>query len=410
MPATVSPDAFSAPAGAGRLAQNILAFCRLLRAAGLRVGPGTMLDAVAAVEVAGIGGREDLYWTLHAVLVSRRDDHAVFDEVFRRFWRRRSGSDKLMELLSPVAVPLAPPPPKPGLRRVEEAFSAAAAPPQEPPAEMEVDARLTASDTDLLRTRDFAQMSAAELAEARRRIAALRMPDDRARTRRLVADPRGGRFDLRAAIRASLATGGDLVPLRRRGPRERPPPVVALVDISGSMSDYARPVLHFLHALTARRRVETFLFGTRLTNVSRALRHRDADAALAEVGRAAPDWSGGTRIATSLHAFNKDWSRRVLAQNPVVLLVTDGLERDADETLAREMDRLHRSCRRLVWLNPLLRYAGFEPRARGVKAMLPHVDDFRPVHDLASLEALVEALSQPPDAAARRRLPVAVPA
>ncbi|WP_341987581.1 VWA domain-containing protein [Azorhizobium sp. AG788] len=381
----------------GRLAQNVLYFGRALRAAGLGVGPGTMLDAAEAMRIAGIGSREDLYWTLHAVFVSRREDHAVFDQAFQLFWRRRAAGDKLMALLSPVAVPVAPQAPKPGLRRVEEAFFAGGNKPQpEAPPEIEVDARLTASDADVLRTRDFAQMSAEELEQARCRIAALNMPDDRVRTRRLTPDPRGRLVDMRAALRASLATGGAFIPLRRRGPSERPPPVVALVDISGSMSDYARPVLHFLHALTARRRVETFLFGTRLTNVSRALRHRDGDAALAGVAQMVPDWSGGTRIAPSLRAFNKDWSRRVMAQNPVVLLVTDGLERDADDTLSREMDRLHRSCRRLVWLNPLLRYAAFEPRARGVKAMLPHVDEFRPVHDLASLEGLVKALSGAP--------------
>ncbi len=393
-----------------RLAQNILYFGRALRAAGLAVGPGTVLDAAEAVRLAGLGSREDLYWTLHAVFVSRREDHAVFDQAFHLFWRRRSGADKLMALLSPVAVPVAPAPPQPGLRRVEEAFASGVQKPKpEAPPEMEVDARLTASDADVLRTRDFAQMSAAELAEARRRIAGLRFPDDQIRTRRLTPDPRGHLLDLRAALRASLATGGDFMPLRRRGPKLRPSPVVALLDISGSMSDYARPVLQFLHALGARRRVETFLFGTRLTNVSRALRHRDGDAALAAVAQAAPDWSGGTRIAPSLRAFNKDWSRRVLAQNPVVLLVTDGLERDADETLAREMDRLHRSCRRLIWLNPLLRYAGFEPRARGVKAMLPHVDEFRPVHDLASLDGLVEALARPPAQAKAERRAAMVP-
>lgn len=381
----------------GRLAQNLLYFGRALRTAGMAVGPGVMLDAAEAMRIAGLGSRADLYWTLHAVFVSRREDHVVFDQAFDLFWRRRSAGDKLMALLSPVAVPTAPQPAKPGARRVEEAFFAGSktSEPEAPP-EVEVDARLTASDADVLRTRDFAQMSAAELEQARRRIAALRMPDDQVATRRLTPDPHGRRVDMRAALRASLATGGTFIPLRTRAPTHRPPPVVALLDISGSMSDYARPVLHFLHALGARRRVHTFLFGTRLTNVSRALRHRDVDAALAGVAELVPDWSGGTRIAPSLRAFNKDWSRRVLAQNPVVLLVTDGLERDPDDTLAREMDRLHRSCRRLVWLNPLLRYAAFEPRARGVKAMLPHVDEFRPVHDLASLEGLVEALSQPP--------------
>ena len=179
-------------------------------------------------------------------------------------------------------------------------------------------------------------------------------------------------------------------------PRLRPPPVVALVDISGSMADYSRPILHFLHALAAKRRVSTFLFGTRLTNVTRAMRRRDPDAALEAVAQTARDWAGGTRIAPSLRAFNRLWSRRVMAQNPVVLLFTDGLERDADPELAAEMARLRRSCRRLVWLNPLLRYEGFEPKARGVAAMLPHVDDFRPVHDLKSLENLIAALTSAP--------------
>jgi uncharacterized protein with von Willebrand factor type A (vWA) domain len=180
---------------------------------------------------------------------------------------------------------------------------------------------------------------------------------------------------------------------RFKAPRRRAPPLVALVDISGSMADYSRAILHFLHALSRTRRVHVFLFGTRLTNVTRALQRRDPDAALAAVAGAASDWAGGTRIGASLHAFNKLWSRRVLGQNPVVLLITDGLERDPDARLEAEIDRLHRSCRRLVWLNPLLRYAGFEPKARGIRALLPHVDEFRPVHDLSSLEALVRALS-----------------
>ncbi len=173
--------------------------------------------------------------------------------------------------------------------------------------------------------------------------------------------------------------GGDFIDLRFIGPKTKPPPIVALLDISGSMSQYSRVFLHFLHALTdARKRVSTFLFGTRLTNVTRALRERDPDDALASCSAAVPDWSGGTRIASSLRAFNKLWARRVLTQGAIVLLITDGLERDADDTLAFEIDRLHRSCRRLIWLNPLLRFEGFEARARGIKTMLPYVDEFRP--------------------------------
>ncbi|HQS49833.1 MAG TPA: VWA domain-containing protein, partial [Xanthobacteraceae bacterium] len=229
-----------------------------------------------------------------------------------------------------------------------------------------------------------------------------RLPDNEIATRRLKADKKGATFDLRASLRASLASGGAFMALRKRGPRARPRPVVALVDISGSMADYSRPVLHFLHALTERRgRVHTFLFGTRLTNVTRVLRHRDPDEALEKAGQAARDWSGGTRIAASLRAFNKIWSRRVMGQNPIVLLITDGLERDADAMLEVEMDRLRRSGHRLIWLNPLLRYDRFEPKARGIRAMLPHVDAFRPVHNLASLEALVSALAEEADERAR---------
>jgi len=381
----------------GRLADNIVYFGRALRAAGLPVGPGTVLDAVAALEIAGVGRREDVYWTLHAVFVSRREHHEVFDQAFHVFWRRRGRVEKLISMLSPTAPPRAAAARKTLLRRVEEAlFAGVGSERKSEKPVVEVEARLSASAEDVLRTKDFAQMSADEAREARRRIALLRMPDDAAPTRRQVPDARGARLDLRASLRAGLATGGLFLPLKRRGPARRPPPIVALVDISGSMADYSRPILHFLHALTERRTVHTFLFGTRLTNVTRALRHRDPDAALVEVAASAQDWSGGTRIAASLRAFNKEWSRRVLGQNPIVLLVTDGLERDVDATLEQEIDRLHRSCRRLVWLNPLLRFDGFAPRARGVKALLPHVDEFRPVHDLASLEALVAALSAPP--------------
>ncbi|MFS8038441.1 vWA domain-containing protein [Xanthobacter sp. AM11] len=376
------------------LPENIAYFGRALRAAGLPVGPGRILDAVAALEAGGIGGRADVYWTLHALFVSRHEDSAVFDQAFRLFWRRRAHQEKLMALLSPVAVPARAQKRESILKRVEEAlFAGIGTPRPQEKARLEVEARLAASAEDVLRTRDFAQMSAAELRQACARIAALRMPDDRARTRRLRPDPRGRLADFRASLRAGLASGGDLLPLKRRGVVHRPPPVVALVDISGSMADYSRPILSFLHALGERRQVSTFLFGTRLTNVTRALKRRDPDAALAAVAGAAQDWAGGTRIGPSLHAFNKAWSRRVLAQDPVVLLFTDGLERDADAQLSAEMDRLHRSCRRLVWLNPLLRFAAFEPKARGVAAMLPHVDDFRPVHDLKSLEALAAALA-----------------
>jgi uncharacterized protein with von Willebrand factor type A (vWA) domain len=280
-------------------------------------------------------------------------------------------------------------------RRVEEALGLQKrAPKNQKPPETSFDMRGTVSDVETLRRKDFAQMSAAELEHARRLIADLRMPDDETFTRRFAASSRG-RIDLARTLRASVRSGGDLIELRFRAPRTRKPPIVVLVDISGSMSDYSRPLLQFLHALTAKRRnVSSFLFGTRLTNVARALKTRDADEALALCSQSASDWSGGTRIASALEEFNKRWSRRVLSQGAVVLLVTDGLEREGGGVLTREIDRLHRSCRRLIWLNPLLRFGGFEARAAGIRAMLPHVDEMRPVHDLASLQSLCLALTE----------------
>ena len=250
------------------------------------------------------------------------------------------------------------------------------------------------SDREVLQGKDFALMSAAEIARAKEAIARMALSLDEVRTRRLAPDRHGHALDMRRTLRASMKAGGALIDLRYRGPKTRLPPIVALLDISGSMGEYTRLFLHFLHAVTdARKRVHSFLFGTRLTNVTRALRAKDPDEALAAVSLSVADWSGGTRIATSLHAFNKQWARRVLTQGAIVLLITDGLERDPDDRLAFEIDRLHRSCRRLIWLNPLLRFEGFAPKARGVQAMLPHVDEFRPVHNLRSIEELCRALS-----------------
>ena len=206
--------------------------------------------------------------------------------------------------------------------------------------------------------------------------------------------PTPGRIDARQTLRASLRTGGDLILLRHRRREQKRPPVVVLCDISGSMSGYTRVLLHFFHALSRQRRVTTFLFGTRLTNVTRQLRHRDIDEALAATSGAVADWSGGTRITAAIDAFNRLWSRRVLGQGAIVLLVTDGLERDGVEDLAEAMDRLHRSARRVVWLNPLLGYEGFEAKASGIRAMLPHVDEVRTVHSLESVAELCQALGR----------------
>jgi uncharacterized protein with von Willebrand factor type A (vWA) domain len=380
----------------GRLAENILYFARALRAAGMPVGPGAVLDALQALQVAGVGTREDFYWTLHAVFVKRHEHTVLFDQAFRIFFRKRGLIDKMIASMLPETLPTAPKPPEAGAQRIQDAlFAAATAREQE--REVEIDARLTVSDREVLQKKDFAQMTAAEITAAKDAIARLALPLDLVKTRRMATSRRGHLIDIRRTLRASMKAGGAIIDLKYLGPREKEPPIVALLDISGSMSQYTRLFLHFLHAITdARKRVTTFLFGTRLTNVTRAIRQRDPDEALASCSAHVMDWAGGTRIATSLRAFNKQWARRVLTQGAVVLLITDGLERDADDTLAFEMDRLHRSCRRLIWLNPLLRFEGFEARAKGVKTMLPYVDELRPIHNLDSMAELVRALSGAP--------------
>nr|WP_255616618.1 VWA domain-containing protein [Microvirga puerhi] len=377
------------------MAANVAYFARALRIAGLAVGPGAVLDAIAAVEAARIGTREDFYWTLHAVFVKRHEQSVLFDQAFRIFWRRRALIEKLIAQMSPVA-PGGHEDKKPqaGALRVAEAL---AVPRHEQPERIErteFSARLTVSDREVLRTKDFAQMSASEIATAKHLIAEMSLPHDEIATRRLLPDPRGRRIDLRRTFRLSLRGGGAGIDLARRSPALRHAPIVALVDISGSMAEYSRLFLHFLHAIAEkRRRVHSFVFATRLTNISRELTSRDQDEALARASKLVQDWEGGTRIAHALHDFNRYWSRRVLGQGAIVLLFTDGLEREVSTELTFEMDRLKRSCRRVIWLNPLLRFDGFEARAAGIRAMLPYVDEFRPIHNLTSMEELCRALS-----------------
>jgi uncharacterized protein len=382
------------PVSQGRLSENILYFARALRAAGIPVGPGAVLDALEALSVANVGTRDDFYWTLHAVFVKRHEHTILFDQAFRIFFRKRGYIEKMIASMLPEIAPGSPKAPPPGAQRIQEALFSGLNERDQSKSEVEVDARLTVSDQEILQKKDFAQMSAAEIAAAKEAIARLTLPLDEVRTRRLAPNRHGHIIDVRRTLRASMKAGGALIDLKYLGPRVKEPPIVALLDISGSMSEYTRLFLHFLHAVAdARKRVTTFLFGTRLTNVTRAIRQRDPDEALAACSANVADWSGGTRIATSLHTFNKQWARRVLTQGAVVLLITDGLERDADDTLAFEIDRLHRSCRRLIWLNPLLRFHGFEARAKGVQTMLPHVDELRPIHNLESMTDLVRALS-----------------
>ena len=388
----------TAPADGGALVANIMHFARVLRAAGLPIGPGKVLDAIRAVRVVGLSNRPDFYWCLHAVFVNRRDQRELFDQAFHVFWRNPQILERMMALVLPSMRQADDAERARVSRRLADALNAGQAPQTRETTEPETpdfDMAMTWSDRDVLRHMDFETMSAAEFSRAKAAIAAMRLPQMDVPTRRFRPDPAGRRIDMRATLRAALRSGGN-IPLRRRARRQRRPPLVILCDISGSMSQYSRMLLHFMHvASNDRDRVHAFLFGTRLTNITRYLRHRDVDLALEKIGEAAPDWSGGTRIGHALDSFNRFWSRRVLGQGAVVLLISDGLERDATDLLERAMERLHKSCRRLIWLNPLLRYEGFAPRAQGARAMLPHVDDFRPVHNLESLEQLTAALGRP---------------
>ena len=381
----------------GLLPANIMHFARLLRRAGLPVGPSDMLAAQAAAQLVDIGNRAQVRTALRATMVHRHEHQDLFEQAFRMFWRdpTAAATARAMDLLSggkeqpPEKAP-------PGSRRLAEAMEPRRDPPPEAKREEKIEAMLTVSERERLQTMDFEAMSADEIAQAKTEIKKLVLPLDLRRTRRRRPDPNGPHTDLRATIRNSMRHGGEICDIAATRKGERPPPLVVLCDISGSMNRYAQILLHFLHAVANdREHVHTFLFGTRLSNITRQLRHRDPEVAFQMVSHAVPDWSGGTRIGEAVEHFNRDWGRRVLGQGAVVLLVTDGLDRDGAKGLAENMDRLHRSCTRLVWLNPLLRWDGFQPKSQGIRAMLPHVDEFRPVHNLASLRDLVATLSRP---------------
>jgi len=390
------------------LAANVLHFARLLRRSGLPVGPADMLAAQEALTLVGIGSRAQVRTALRATMVHRHEHQPVFDQAFTLFWRDPAAAKHgaAMAMLEGQKE-------KPdhraaaGSRRVAEAFAPRREPPKPPEEEPpQIDAVLTVSESERLQAMDFEQMGADEIALAKQEIRRLHLPLDLRRTRRTRPSARGSAIDLRATLRTSLRQGGEILTLARTARVVRPPPLVVLCDISGSMSRYAQILLHFLHAVANDRdRVSVFLFGTRLSNITRQLRHRDPEVAFQMVAGIVPDWSGGTRIGEALELFNRHWAKRVLAQGAVVLLVTDGLDRDGAAGLAENMDRLHRSCRRLIWLNPLLRWDGFEPKSQGIRAMLPHVDEFRPVHNLASLRSLIDLLSRPAPMRTERIMP-----
>ena len=383
-----------------KLVTNIMHFGRVLRSTGMPVGPGKILDAVNAVQTVTATNRRDFYWALHAVFVNRRDQHEIFDQAFHIFWRDPRLLERMLGLLMPQGAGDEDDGPEPEApsRRIAEAMSPGKDEgnddQEEKEPELEVEATLTASANELLQKMDFEDMSADEIAKAKTAISRMRLTIQNVKTRRFQASHRIDKIDMRSTLRAAMRSGGSVIPLQYRSRRRRTPPLVILCDISGSMGRYTRMLLHFMHAITNDRdRVSTFLFGTRLTNVTRHLRNKDIDIALMKCTDSVEDWSGGTRIGDSLKGFNQYWSRRVLGQGAVMLLISDGLDRDAGRGLAAEMERLHKSCRRLIWVNPLLRFEGFEPKSQGIRAILPHVDEFRPVHNLESLTELIEVLN-----------------
>ncbi|UWQ89920.1 VWA domain-containing protein [Aliisedimentitalea scapharcae] len=400
-----------------KLAQNITHFARALRKAGLPIGPGRVIDAIGAVAAAGFTSRDDFYWALHACFVSKPEHRTVFAQVFRLYWRNPQYLEHMMAAMLPairgVQEERAA---DPGEKRAAEALldgirpeEAPAGEEEEDGTEIEVDASMTISAEERLRSLDFEQMSTEEVARAKRMLAQLQLPVKPIKSRRRQVALLGQHPDWHRTLRQSLRQGGELRDMARATPRERWPNLVVLCDISGSMSQYSRVILHFLHAVSNAKgagwaKVHAFTFGTRLTNITRHLRQRDVDAALAAAGAEAQDWEGGTRIGQCLHSFNRDWSRRVMGRGAVVLLITDGLDRDDPDALSREMQRLTLSARRLIWLNPLLRWDGFAPKAQGIRAMLPHVDSFRAGHSIASLEELAEVISRSDDVGEKARL------
>jgi len=379
----------------GRLADNILLFCRTLRHAGLPIGPGRVIEAGSAVLRSGIERRDDFYYALRAVLVSDPAQFRLFDQAFHIYFRNPRLLERMMGLLLPTIeresedgnTELA-------VRRLMESLTADETS-DDNDTIIEIDRSASYSRRELLRHRDFEQMSLQEQSEAKQ---LLREEIDIIKdvpTRRFRPHPFGHRYDLRRSMQLMLRNNGQLIELAKKKRRLRPPALVLICDISGSMSSYSRIFLHFAHALSSHRQtVHSFVFGTRLTNISHRLLDKDVDRALAQVSDEVQDWDGGTRIADCLERFNVDWGRRVLSGHSVVILLSDGLERDSDSDLEFQMQRLQRTCDQLIWMNPMLRYQHFEAKAMGIRTMLPHVDLFLPAHNLESLTRLGQILRQ----------------
>ena len=382
------------------LAENLIHFSRILRDTGMAVGPDRVLAAIAAVEAVGLERREDVRAALAAVMLERHEQQTLFDAAFDAFFRDPKLLEQMMYLLLPKVQGRGEKQNPPRANRLAEALAAPApkreARPENPAAQDEIrfETEFSFSECERLAQADFESMTTAEYEMAKKLAEQAPLPVLPVKRRRHEASARGT-LDLRRMLQGMARQPHTLSPAFTQ-PRRELPPLVVLIDISGSMERYSRLFLHYVHGLTRRHlKVHTFVFGTRLTNITRCLRHRDPDVALKQADELVHDWKGGTRIATSLDEFNRRWARRVLGGNAAVLLVSDGLERDDSGALAQAAAQLHRMAHQLVWLNPLLRFAGFEPRAAGIRTLLAHVDRFLPVHNLASLADLAQALRKP---------------
>lgn len=377
---------------ASYLAANIVQFARLLRNAGFKLGPSAVLDTLSALQVIDLGSRQQVRAALQAVLVSRTEELAVFEQAFALFFSPRP---TLPHDEEPIQKKSPQPPGDPLLRRLTESLFGAPKTAERPLDEPQPEGLPSWSADRALRRRDFADMTAEELAEARRLIAELRFGLAPRPTRRTRPSSRGQQFDFRRTLLHSLRSHGDALLPHYRERREEPPPLCVLCDVSGSMSRYTEMLLRFSHTLLIqRRRVEVFLLGTELSRVTQSLRGRDIDLALRKCAEKVHDFGGGTRLATALHEFNLRFSRRVLGRGAWLLLISDGLDRDEQYDLSQEAERLHKSTKRFVFCNPLLGFADFSPKAAGIRAILPHVDEFRPIHNLESLADLAAALRE----------------
>ena len=358
-----------------------VAFVRALRDAGLDIPVGATVTFAEALGEVGVASERSVYWAGRATLVTRIESVPVYDRVFAEFWTGRVLADVPVEVQE---FALAIEDDEADAGEVDENDDAAPA------------LVVRASTHEVLRDKDFAVCSADELDETHRLLADLRFTRSLRRSRRLVpihrhGHTRGAHLDVRRTVRRSLRGGGEPVRLARRGPSTRSRRLVLLVDVSGSMDPYTRALLRFAHAAVASgRRVETFALGTRLTRLTRALTSRDPDDAMTRAGVAVEDWSGGTRLGEGLRLFNERWGVRGLARGAVIVILSDGWERDDPAVLAEQMARLHRVAHRIVWVNPLKATDGYEPLARGMAAALPYVDQFVEGHSLSSLEALAD--------------------